>query len=1191
MHTVFFLGLVFSLSIVTLTAQQVAVVPKLSYQEFYQRLYPLSDAQQFEYQNAARELHTFPTSKPALARLSQFADAGHMPARHDLIEAQFAARDVESSHKLSCKGASQGDPGCAITLATMYMQWSKPKIHADEQELQRCTQLSNAAESLLRAARAKRFIHDPETKKQIATYENEEAKIVLHNYLAEKQTEFEKTLNTQEIKKYEKGFTTSVSDIPLACFVIKENIAKGTHEPIKSALGLAEKILSQEIFDADYLHAAGVRCAIEKLKDHENTKIKERAAKICNLWNDVESRVGTFQLAPSIVPRDTKKRFVTPDYSPETLSALIEHGASIYEGQDLVDAAVYLNLHREKDERVDQAVKDCLTRALQDPSPFVKQAIIEQCTDNLSIFAHQAMQTYAQELKNKSGLLSQEVDFMNRQLQKTRDKADNGDDQAAIHIYTWLSKFPEVFTAVSVQQVESLRTEYFKKALTAGNWDAICSCLPKMRAMQPQTSEQLARAMKFWSKAYTSSADLLASSPDVVEFAALHAEAFDRLINLLSLKTETGTTIHDAEFYYHAATAFAHNDGIASLKAFQNAVQVVFLTHGDGEAKQQLYQTTGMKAVLEREAVRGQGWAYFAQAYYTFLAALNPGYAIDSRTHAQLTIQAIEQARTLLQSAATAQVPHTDFSKLDEVDLDVKKAATYYEIYKIDSNQLYLAKALELLELTIQKKSATGMYNWAMIAINGHTQKGQSVLEQSIEYLIQSTHGGCTSAENFLKEISAKGFLFVAGCGGIITTELKNKIDACLNVRMQRNGEAAQIPPSVIGVMNPAEEYQLIKDKADQGNIQAMVTEALYLKEGLGVERSLSRAQARFADALLAWQGQKLVSDEIAIAYNALTEVAATDVRAQVARCKANMYTLINVYNPESDCLNKVIEDTFKELKNMQRLMKESGNTADRQLFYSSGLATLIEKCLIKCCESPLQRFKLLEFYMHDALWFSHEISNSDNCNYLLTCINEIINKIEGFFVFPEIPIRVTMCERDAFQAAYRSLLDLLAAQVLPEYCEKLLYLKALLMAYDSVIESLENPTKDRATKPFSSQTIMQFEELSKKGNLDARYMYAYIATHGHTICLKNQHQPTKGMALFEELAEKKHVKSLIVLVNIAKKLKTSKPKEIMQNNKKIERYLKTILEVEPRNSWAISELVALYKAYPELKAAEQKKQ
>lgn len=1191
---VFFLLFVFSTTVFKSNAQE-REHSQLTYHEFYNRVHPLSQAQKFDYEQASQELAKYPTSSVATARLCALADQGHVPALHELIESKFKIGDVKAAQELSYTGACLGDPGCAITLATLYDQWSKTKKETtDVQEIERCQQHASAAEQWLRFARAHRFVSD-ETRQNVATYTNQEAHNLLQQLLSEKHKNFEQTLAKADIKKYEKEIGASGANMPLACFVIKENIAKGTHEPIKTALALCENIVRNELFDADYLHASGVRASIETLKEHSNQKIKERAVAVCVKWDATQSRMGKLVEAKSLPDSAKKQRFVTPDYSPEVLQELIEGASVNFEGADLVDAALYLHMHRNKDTRIAQAVQTYLDRALEDPSTVTRRALIEQCqTDKENLYPYYltALDRYAHDLKSKA-LLAEEFDFMNNQLRSIMQNADNGDDDEAFRIYQQLTEFPECFNCVAHEDVQKIQTKYLKQALEAGNWHAMCCCLPKMRAMQSETSEQLSKAMKFWSKAYTASADLLASSPDVVEFAALNAEAFDRLFNLLSLKTETGTTTHDAAFYYHAATAFAHNDAIVALKAFQNALQVVFLTPNDGETKRKLYELTGMKAVLEKEAQRGQGWAYSAQAYYTFLAALNPGYPLDSRKHSLLVIQAIEQARTLLQKAAAAQVPHTEFAPLNEIDLDVKKGAAYYELYNIESNELYLRKAMELFESTVQKNSATGMYNWAAVTLDGHGEKGQAALEKSINYLIHATQNGCTSAEVFLKTIRAKGLLYVAGCGGIMSAELKSKINVCLESRTPRDADRSEQPAASVPVsMDPADEYRILKEKADQGNIEAMVHQAMSLKEGLGVQKSLTQSNARFADALLAWGGQKAFADEIAIAYNALTEVASTDLRSQIARCKANMYTLFSLNNLETGAIERAVEDTFKELKNMQRLMKVSGKQEDRELFYSTGLASLVQQCLVKYSDAPLQRFKVLNFYMQYAIQFAQEMENPDKVSAILNCVKEVTTKMEGFFFLPDIPVCLSDSEIGAFKEALASLSMLIDVKILPpQHTDELLYLKGLLMAYDSIAEPLKDRINgQRRTKPFTLEANQLFQELGKKGHLQARYMCAYIATHGHTICKKNPHQPTRGIALFEELAALKHVKSLMALVEIAKATQATKSKEVLHKNRKIEGYLKTVLEVEPRNQSAVKMLVQLYKTHPELKIKDESK-
>ncbi len=940
--------LLFSLSFLThlnIVAQEM-IVPQLSYHEFYQRLYPLGDSQKFEYQNASRELNASPTSKPALARLSKLADAGYMPAYHDLIEAKFATDDALSGQQLSSQGARQGDPGCAITLATMYKQWSKPTAEADEQELQRCKQYAYGAEQLLRDARTKRFIHDPETKKQIATYENQEAQTVLRNLLAEKQTEFEKTVTSQELKKYEKSLNGSMSDIPLACFVIKENIAKGTHEPVKSALGLAEKIIAHEMFDAEYLHAAGVRSAIETLKEHENTKVKERAVKICKEWDDVESRVGKFQLAPAAAPVSVTKRFESPEYSPEMLETLIEKADTEYQDEDLVDAALYLHLHRTKNTGVIQGMKQCLNRALLNPDPLVRRAIIDKCqTTNGELYWYwaDALYKYAQELSDQDGLLQEEADYIKKQLNWMIEKSkDDKSGDMAITVYTLLKKYPRCFPDISEVQNHKLQEEQFKKAFNAGNYLAICSALPNMRVKSlPQNSEEYARAMVFWSQVCIVSAkeqkSSLKRSIDPVE---LNAESRKKINELLLSKKELGETKEDAAFYYNAAVALAPYDAQLAQSALHNAEAVVFATNGDEAHKRALYETTGMRAALDACAAQGYGWAYFEQAQHIMVASLNHGMDVDLFQHASRGILEITKARELLQKSLQATYPHTDFSQLEESDLDVGQGLHYWSLFNVSS--LYKEKALELFKAAADKRNAKGLYNWAKLTIDGHNQscKGQAGFEKALECLQQAARQNHQEAIEYLQKIEEKGLLFAGACGGAMNIALKTAVKTCLN---EIKGRVAKpVAGSQSHAMDPADEYRITLECANAGNVEAMVNLALLLKEGHGVAQSDQLACERFADALFA--GDARLGGVMSIAYAGLTESAATNVRAQMARCKASMESF-----KRSEKLAKnpnICDETCQEFKNLNRLMVDKTHAHEAGLFYSTGLASAIQDCL-----------------------------------------------------------------------------------------------------------------------------------------------------------------------------------------------------------------------------------------------------
>lgn len=1153
-------------------AQEVSV-PQLSYHEFYQRLYPISDAQKFEYQNAAQELNTSPTSKPALARLSKLADAGYMPACHDLIEAKFAVNDAEACLQLSQQGATQGDPGCAITLATMYKQWSRPTAEADEQELQRCQHYAYGAEQLLRDARTKRFIHDPETKKQIATYESQEAQTVLRNLLAEKQTEFEKTVTKQELKKYEKGLNASLNDIPLACFVIKENIAKGTHEPVKSALGLAEKIISHELFDADYLHAAGVRYAVEKLTEHENQKIKERAVKICSQWDDAESRVGKFQLASSAAHERIKEKFDGSKYSPEILEELIERADIAYQGEDLVDAAIYLYLHRTKNPDAIQGVKRCLNRALLNPDPLVRRAIIDKCLDadgELYWYWADALYKYAKELSDQDGLLQEEADYIKKQLNWMIEKAkDDKSGDKALTVYTLLKRHPRCFPDISEEQNHKLQEEYYKKAFDAGNYAAICSGLARMRVITlPRNAEEYARAMVFWSQACIVSAkeqkSSLKRSIDPVE---LNVESRQKINELLLSKKELGETKEDAAFYYNAAVALAPYDAPLAQSALHNAEAVVFATNGDQAHKRALYEKTCMRAALEACAAQGHGWAYFEQAQHIFVASLNPGRDVNPYEHALHGIKEINHARELLQKSLQAAHPHTDFSQLEESDLDVVQGLHYMALREI--SDLHKEKALELFKTAADKRNPKGLYNWAKLTIEGHNEsfKGQAGFEKALECLQQAARQNNEDAIEYLEKIEEKGLLFVGASGGTMNIALKTAVKNCLH---EVKGRAAQpVEGGQSHVMDPADEYRITLECANAGNVEAMVNLALLLKEGYGVAQSDQLACERFADALFASNGLPGLGGAIAIAYAGLAESALTNVRAQMARCKASMDLF---KHPETSAKNpQICDETCQEFKKLHKLMADKTHAHEAELLYSTGLASAVQDCLENYSCHNVFGYTILDGYMQRIAAFGQEVK--EKAELLRAPIKFLIKRTENLFAMRFVTVKMNEFDSQALNDAIKSLITVIDKKLWADNQDELRYLKGMLQFLRA---------SSLSERVISNETKAIFNELAARGHKGARYMCAYIAARGNA-------ERNKGIALFEVLAAEKDLRSLFAMVEIANAKDLKNSKERLEQATKMQSYLNRILDIDPNNTNAHNILVGLYVNNPKLKPVHLK--
>lgn len=1178
MCMVFFSFIIFSFSNsfgMSDDAKRLSLVTLVSQQEYNDRVYSLSRAQRTELEYARNELSNNPQSDAAQKRLKNIADQGYVPALYPLIINESGRGDIVAATNLSYQGAFQGDPASALTLASLYAP--QPDTQEDEQALDTRNQLRI---QWLNAASTKRVLYDPVKLELVGAYVHDSAKRYLHESLQEQQKKSEELFSQYsdaQLNQGEKDILNGCSDTILASFLIKRHVDNGSTESKKRAIGLAEKIVASESFHPEQFRAAGARVALESLNTEQTpAKIKTRASQLLTVWDQKEA--GMFELVPVHPLESAKPKFVAPDCSSESFQALIDGAENNFEGTACVDAAMLLNMHRNRYERVKQAVKIYLERALRDSDPAVKRALIEQCQlnpENLYPFYVKAFNQYAHELSLKDGLLQEEADFMNEQLKKVMQKADKGDVQASFYAYQLLMNSPKCFTCIPVQEMEKVQTHYFKKALDAGNWEAICVSLSRMRTMAPITAEQLCGSMKFWTKAYTVSSKLSQDAPDVGQFASLAAESELKITELLELKKERGNTADDVSFYFHAAATLAPKDPTAAFIAFKLGQEIIFETRQDTFKKRELYQLTGLEASLRACAARGEGWAYFAQAYYTACSAVNPGMPMTAEQEALNIIAKMEKAKDLLRQASEATEPHKNFSEFGNYDVDVTKGIAYVNLFKVRPNEIYIQKAFELFQPAVDARNSKGMYNWARATLDGYGRKGQAAFEQAVNYLIQAATQNHPPSKECLEKMRAEGMRFAAECGGTMTSPMCDAIDACMPFH------ARALIESTRQKIDPVEEYKSLEEQANKGSLEAMVMLGLKCKEGSGTEKSLKNAEARFIDALLAWDGNAALAAEVRVAYAGLIETSETNVRAQIARCKASIYTFFQGGTQNETAAQEVING----LKNAHKLM-QSGDEKDAELFYSSGLARAIDDCLKNYHYPDTFLDGLVDFYVQRILAFPGEVQDAQKGQLLGAPIRELITRTEGVFSMQLVRILMNDQEMQALDAVIRSLGRLIGQIKNNTDFE---YLRGLLLTLQSVAEpesSVRVHPKENFRKAFTSETKQIFGSLAKRGHIGARYMNAYIAVHGHSLCSSNMNDRNRGVALFEELAAQKDVRSLLALTAIADENPGTKPKERLAQAKKMQKYLNMIIEKEPENDAAYRILIGVYVNNPTLKPA-----
>lgn len=1154
-------------------SQRFCQVPSLSSQEFNDYVYPLSHPQRTEFDAVTKELLEKPHSEVAKQRLFAFTAQGHIPAFHHLARNAIVTGNMSDAIEFSHEAAvRRKDSSSELALASLYAQ---SQVGEDEHYVHSRMQ---AAEYWLRSASVKRVIYDPSLQ-LVKAYSNDQAKAYLHTLLAERQNEYEALLvscSDEQLSRSEKDLLNGeITDIPLAGYLIKRHIDKKSGESIKRAVILAEKVLMSASFDPEFLSAANVCTALHSARQIAPSKIATRIDKLLSCWAEKEIRIDEKILIDK--PQLAPKRFEVAHYSAKNLSELIAGAETDFEGTDCIDAAIYLNKYRKKDPQIAHAIQTYLNRALQDADPRVRKALIEK--GNLEgkygdSYAAKALDYYADELQSKTGLLHEEVDFMHAQLQKLIKRADKGDDEAAFEVFRLVRNHAPCFPEIPEGKKKELELNYFKKAFQAGNYTAVCCGLPRAQSLNLEKTADLRQAMKFWPIAYRVASRKSDAPTNLPDPQAVAAQAYEKLIEICQVKAPGEKTTDDVEFYYTLVATLADKNSQIAL----DAIGVVFSKSAE-KAHIELFEKTGAKKALEQCIQAGKGWASFALGYYTFVAAINPCPHLTIEQYSLNAIGQLEQARKHLKDALSAADPHLDYSMFSEGDIDSYIGVQYYNLYylKRAARKDLCQKALHYYQLAADQLNAKGMLEWATITLHGEGERGQSILERAVNYLIKSASLNNAEAFEYLKKMESEGFLYFSRCEGAMTSELLGRIRAFLNERKNQGGALEQ--EASTNLIDPAVEYYRLKERADQGNIEAMVNVAVMLRDGNGVAASAQKSQEYFTKALLEWDGVTPVANAIAIAYAGLDN----NLKAYIARIKVlitspemlgSSLVLIpgNAEHNAKVLRNK--EVILKSISAAQELMFASNDPTDKELFFSSGLADLIaQRC--DCKMEGTFLIALAQRYMQRMRRFPDEIMVAHQQRILFKPLYDVQARLKNSLLHEDFKKNVKAPEvMKSIDDFIRDLSSFIECN--PLYKDNFEYLLGIAHLYRSI-----------KNKTSVNEGMAIIKRLAAQGDTQAIYMQGYLALYGNVFNPNHMSADVDaGIRLLETLGrENKHIESLLTLAEYfsVKSSLSQVPKQATKLIKRAESVLMELLKIG-QNSDALLSLAEIYLNNPTLK-------
>lgn len=1197
MHMVFLLLFAFSFFNTSIgmseNQQRFCQVPTISQDEFNVQVYPISRPLRTEFEMAKKELIEQPESEVAKNRLKVLADQGYVPALYPLISNQLNLGNIPQALELSYQGACKSDPACALTLASIYAQT------CDSEDEQYSSVRKQAVEQWLYNASVKRVLYDNNKQTTVSAYVHDVAKDYLHTFLQERQEEKEQLFNqytSEQLNKYEKDILNGVStDNALAAFLIKKRINDNSGESKKRAVAIAEKIINSPQFYPEQLHASGVRTALESLDSEQMpVKVKTRVSQLLSHWDLKE--ICTSELVETC-QQESKPKLVTPQYCPEVLQELIAGADRNFEGTDLVDAAIYLNMHRKKDERIEQAVTTYLDRALQDSDPAVRRALIQQCqldTEYLFSYYYRALNLYAKDLSSKNGLLANESCFMQEQLKLSMERADRGNDEEAIWVYHLLKNYTECFTAIPEKTRTALESKYFKRAFDAGNYTALCLGLPAGRnGLSSDENDVLNQTMSFWAKGITV-ASRQAPVEGLPEPSAIKKKAYDNIITLagkkLSLPVKT-RTIDDAIFYYQMFVGLMEHDPVRAIDAFHRAQLMIYCEDTvNDKNKINLFAKTGAHALCKRLQKEGCGSAYYVEAHNLFNQAFYL-FKPESPDYFLKVIEQLEVVRLLLKQSLAAQKPHLNFSMFSESDIDAVVGTQYYHLgsHNVGSvRESYYKKAEEHLKKSAEQLNAKGMCEYAKLIFEGEGARGQQAFEQAIKYILKSYLLENEEAKEIVQSMLEKGIAFTKTCGGTMTASLLAEIKEFITatVRLSETDPVLSLARSTAHVSLDSEaqhaHYRMVKERADEGNSEAMAALAIMFRDGQGVTADQAQAQEYFIKSLITWDGNLPYPKLLNISFAALEDCARSNLRAQIGRAKAQVALSLpelKLIPSDQERNIKVIENRntiIKTLKNVHAQMFASVDSKDRQLYFSSDLAHIINR---NCTERTEGVFltQLAHVYAQRMLRFPQEFAaDAPEMKLMLQAFEHVQRRLEQSL---SIDNATAIKKQTEAAQALKKLRDVLNDLMTNnnEYKNRFEYLGSLCDIFLAIKE--ERP---------AVQTMQTLKRLAARGNKNVMRTTGLLLIYGNKLNQKFPKERAEGIALLDRLTrEQKDVRGFLDLAELSltesmNRNKTSN-KEAAKKIKDAEQLLAQVLEIDPHNSDAQFSLAEIYFYNPTL--------
>ena len=645
-------------------------------------------------------------------------------------------------------------------------------------------------------------------------------------------------------------------------------------------------------------------------------------------------------------------------------------------------------LTREADQvQLERALTHYIKKTAQ-ASLSVKKDVIRSCLSDATLFPMilSMFEEVCQDLHNRSVIddkcWQRESQFFKEIIPVIVQQAKLECDASRYVIYRYVKEYGQPLSA-NVEADRVFAQECLERSAFNGCKQALAIIAPQYETVA-NTLEAYTKAGEYWYALWGSYIGQ-ASQPEISQRCEEIIEAVHNLSTMWDIQVKAKTFKPQSPiFNYMASMILAQKHPEQALQLFIQAQEILTAQGTDNNQLFDLYFTTGMSTALTFYAQSGSGWAWYAMALEKYIR----GNIIGDHQSAEQNILEVQAINAMLDRAAQAQEPFTNFAQILSGDLDYILGVQHEHLLQAARNGRQVnEKAIEYYQKAASAGNIKALYvlaEYMLVGLLPNHTKGQESLEWGLRLLMQAADGDYTDALARIESILQKRYTFGAGCGGSMTQELLQQLENCVERSNQRAAAKAQATEGVtvarasvspdlsifdevlipierakkfIGAKKYAQAFDLLMQQTAQENPDpiALVYLGILQRDGLVGEKNQTAAYDYFKKALYSWDPKQTANlIELNIAYEGLRDLCATDLDAALARLKFSSVVLARTQE------TNIGDDFFNQFNAAEQLAAQSNNTHERDRIFTSGVGVLIRD-LYQKRNSPVVLFETIK--------------------------------------------------------------------------------------------------------------------------------------------------------------------------------------------------------------------------------------